>query len=234
MSRGLEAIHAHQNAFIDETVFRPQRERRREFEAIHVANAQPWKRHHLAWGVRRIALVAYNHSGEVGRTQWPELSNYRDTAFTNLKSDGSFRWVSSEEVNSLCNRSGVGLILSELEGANFASGEYRFSGLPIISTPSRGGRDAFFDPSSTFIVLAEARDVEQCVQAVAERAFDPTEIAHRAVEAAIVHREVLLNWLGRIAGQNMSREANAHAWLPSFCDKLRHYENLRYPGSAPT
>jgi hypothetical protein len=56
-SKGLSGLHAHHNAFIDERLFYPT-SGIRDLHAIHVANPEPWKRHPLAWGVPRIAVVS--------------------------------------------------------------------------------------------------------------------------------------------------------------------------------
>jgi glycosyltransferase involved in cell wall biosynthesis len=49
-------------------------------------------------------------------------------------------------VNQGLARAVVGLCLSTVEGSNYASMEYMLAGLPIVSTPSIGGREVYFDP----------------------------------------------------------------------------------------
>ncbi len=51
----------------------------------------------------------------------------------------------------------------------YASIEYMLAGLPIVSTPSRGGRDVFFDPDYCVVVEPNARAVREAVDALRAR-----------------------------------------------------------------
>ena len=62
--------------------------------------------------------------------------------------------MNDEEVNNFLNQCKVGIILSEVEGANYASIQYLLAGLPVVSTKSKGGRDVFFDPYKLKIEFA--------------------------------------------------------------------------------
>jgi len=220
---GVDALHVHHNAFIDETIFKPVPETKKEFSAIHVANLAPWKRHELAWGVRGIAVVTYdvNRSGKTDA-----LSGYEDIAWTNRDAEGRIHQVSGIEVADLIRRSNCGLILSELEGGNFASSEYLFCGVPVISTLSRGGRHEFFDPRCVTIVPPERAAVESAVEAMTEMPVDRSEIHSITLRKAIAHRLRLLDWLSQISGRDIRSEANSNAWLPTFRDKLRMWVPL--------
>ena len=65
--------------------------------------------------------------------------------------------ISHAGVNAALSRASTGLLLSEVEGASYAAVEYMLAGLSVVSTPSAGGRDAYFDPeyalSATPILL---------------------------------------------------------------------------------
>ncbi len=54
-------------------------------------------------------------------------------------------YLNSWEVARKLNACRVGMCLSETEGAMFAAVEYLLCGLPVVSTPSQGGRDVWFD-----------------------------------------------------------------------------------------
>ena len=70
------------------------------------------------------------------------------------------------EVNRHLNRAGVGLCLSEREGAMFASTEYLLSGLPVVSTPSTGGRHVYYDEEYCWTVPPDPRSVAEAVAAL--------------------------------------------------------------------
>jgi glycosyltransferase involved in cell wall biosynthesis len=50
-----------------------------------------------------------------------------------------------------------------------ASAEYLVAGLPIVSTPSVGGRDVFFDPDYCLIAAPNPRDIRQAVETLKSR-----------------------------------------------------------------
>lgn len=85
-----------------------------------------------------------------------------------LTSDGC-QWVPGEEINLLLAQSGVGLCLSAAEGAMLASIEYLFAGLSVVSTPSLGGRDYFFDDEFCIICAPDPRSVREAVEALLAR-----------------------------------------------------------------
>lgn len=58
----------------------------------------------------------------------------------------------------------------------FASMEYLLCGLPIVSTPSIGGRDVFFDKDYVEIVEPDPHAVKEAViEMVRRRVRDPKE-----------------------------------------------------------
>jgi glycosyltransferase involved in cell wall biosynthesis len=220
---GLDALHIHQNAFIDDRLFSPEPKLEKKFSAIYVANFESWKRHELVWGVPRIAVVTYNHSGS---SSAPVLNGYRDLAFCNLTADLHGTWVGPPRLRKLICRANCGLILSAVEGANFASAEYMYCGIPVVSTPSQGGREEFFDPNFVTIVDPKPIAVEQAVEHWQHTPYDPQEIRCSILQKAHKHRYRLIEWLCRISNRDLFLEANRDYWLPSFCDKLRKWVTL--------
>ncbi len=230
-ARGLEALHVHRNALVDETVFRPDATAEKRYAAVHNANLAPFKRHPLAWSVRRIALITYDVHND-GNTA--ELKGYEDIAWSNIDADGQMRWAGNDEIAEVTRQSHCGLILSAHEGGNFASAEYLFCGVPVISTLSLGGRHEMFDPRYVTIVPPERAAVAAAV-AAASRAPAEAEAIHALMLAkAIPHRLRLLDWLSRVSGRDMRTAANRNAWLPSFRHKLRRFIHADPPtGTTP-
>ena len=216
--KGLRHVHAHHNAFIDETVFHPSTDERRIYDAIYIAAMQTWKRHDLAWNIPNICVLTYGH-GRGDDTS--VMSGYSSLAYSNCLGGGDVEFLAASDVAAKINQSRVGLILSAREGGNFASGEYQFCGLPVITTPSTGGRHYFLDSKTTIVVQPTAESVEKAVVAANGQTWDATAIHRRAVARAIPHRERLLTYLSQISGRDIRAEANGNAWHPAFSDKLR-------------
>ncbi|MGP8121546.1 MAG: hypothetical protein ACLP8B_13620 [Xanthobacteraceae bacterium] len=216
--RGLKALFVHRNALVDESVFRPDARAEKRYAAVHTANLAPFKRHALAWGVRRIALITYDVLDDGNAA---ELKGYEDVAWSNLDADGRIRWAENDEVAEIARQSHCGLILSAEEGGNFASAEYLFCGVPVISTLSRGGRHEMYDPRYVTIVPPQSAAVAAAVDAATRTPAEAEAIHALVLARAIPHRLRLLDWLSQVSGRDMRAAANRNAWLPSFRHKLR-------------
>lgn len=171
-ARGVEAILIHQNAFVDDRIFKPLSGRSVRYDALYNARFVAWKRHELAREVDRLALVGYA-SGDDPATTAAYLEGLRavmpGATYVNGWRDGRPIPLRPEQVNEALNEAQVGLCLSGEEGAMYASGEYLLSGLPIVSTPSVGGREYFFDAGFCLLVEPDPRQVRDAVQAMIAR-----------------------------------------------------------------
>ena len=218
--RGFDSLNIHHNAFIDERKFALAQSTEKRYSAVHNANLMKFKRHRLAWGVQNIALITYDPNGE---NSFDEIDGYRDLAFTNRGQSGTIESLNEKEVCKIVNESRCGLILSEIEGANFASTEYLLCGIPIVSTPSLGGRDEFFDPRHVKIVEPLAEAIEEAVTQWCERAPPSQEIRESILKKCRMHRERLLHWLCAVSGQNLFTNIDHNFWSPLFTEKLRNW-----------
>ena len=71
----------------------------------------------------------------------------------------------------------------------YASIEYLLCGVPIVTTPSLGGRHVFFDEENAFVVAPEAHAVATGVDEMVRRTLAPVAIRDRALDAMRQHRE---------------------------------------------
>lgn len=199
---GLEAIYCNHNAFVDERVFCPGKESEgcevREFDAVYDARLTRFKRHPLAAGVRRLALVHYFTSADhdwrwVLKVRWrlrhARIMN-RHRFFRPLQPVS----LSAPEVAAVYRRAKTGLCLSAGEGAMLASMQYLLVGLPVVTTPSRGGRDVFFDEANSITVEPDTGAVARAVDELIGRASEPAAIRGRALERIAEHRARFLGY----------------------------------------
>ncbi len=222
-SMGIAALHCHHNAFLDETIFRPDKLAAKRYSAAFNANSAAFKRHELAWGVERLALITYCLTGETTE----RLEGYRDLAFCNFdRGTRATTSLSAAEVASVLNQARCGLMLSQLEGANYASAEYMVCGIPLVTTPSSGGRHALYDSRQVLVVAPTPAAVEAGVAQCVDWPIDPEDLHTMALAKAIPHRRRLLDWLSRVVERDAHALANANAWLPSFRDKLRVFHQV--------
>ena len=195
-AEGVEAIFCNQNALsVDEEVFRPLSVGERIHDAVYNGAMVGWKRRHLARLIDRCAHIYYEKSDSDHDQTMALLDEMRRLmpghAFLNPKLDGVIQYLDFAEVNGILNRSRVGLCLSEVEGAMLASMEYLLAGLPVVSTSSLGGRDAFADPEFWLEVGPTAEDVRDGVVEMAARNPDPEQVRNAALGKIREHRQRL-------------------------------------------
>ena len=217
---GVEAIYAHNSAFIDERIFYPEPGATKLFDAVHNAQTKSFKRHELAYGVRNLALITYAELG-ASETVADLVQRYQDLRYVNYSERIGFQMLDGDQIRRVVSQACCGLVLSEVEGPNNASMEYFLCGVPLVTTPARGGREAMYDPRHVAIVEPTPQAVEAAVAAFITSAPAAQEIRQSALARARPHRERLITWLSSIVGKDLFKQADKNLWLPQFYDKLR-------------
>jgi uncharacterized protein (TIGR01627 family) len=150
LSAGLNAHLLNKNFTVSEQIFRPLPDALVKFDAVYNARFDPRKHHELASCIPRVAYISFA-TGLTGTHDDQRalladtLARHREHALLNPVKDGLPVRLPPDGVNKGLNRAAVGLCLSRVEGSNYASMEYMLAGLPVVSTPSIGGRDVYFD-----------------------------------------------------------------------------------------
>ena len=118
-----------------------------------VINARPfkWKRVYLAAELSKLAYIK-GYDWAQNDTTWTGEDELQDATI--------FSHIHQSEVSRILNQSRVGLILSGNtggdqqglnEGANYATIEYLYSGLPVITTPNQGGRNFWLNSDNSLV-----------------------------------------------------------------------------------
>jgi hypothetical protein len=217
---GVGAIWATPTAFVDERIYYPELEQPKLYAAVHTARTDAMKRHELAHGVSNLALISYPAFGD-SEPVGDVAARYRSLGYVNWSEATGARFLDPPGVRRLVSQSRCGLVLSAVEGANNASVEYFLCGIPLVTTPSQGGRDVMYDALHVTIVEPTAAAVEAAVAAYQASAPDPLDIRAAALARARPHRQRLIAWLSERAGRDLAMLADGNLWLPQFYDKLR-------------
>lgn len=233
--RRAEVPHAliNQNGIADEKTFDILPGTAKDFDAVYNAVMLPFKRHHLAAGVKRLAFITYlkrestTYFDDVARS----LAHARWLNFPEGRpSMDAFRRLSREEVAQQINRARVGLCLSAKEGAMFAAVEYLLCGLPVVTTPSIGGREAVFDDEYVLTVADNAAAVAEGVETMLARDIDPHLVRRRTLDKLRPHRDALIELivsLARADGVNLGHAESRSRLFPSHIYKLRPLHRAR-------
>jgi glycosyltransferase involved in cell wall biosynthesis len=180
------ATTLNQNCLVDDAVFRPLPDVEPIHDAVYNARLSPIKRHELAAGIEKLALVYY-YCDEDGPPPVFHQRHARYAAmlptahFVNPLTPDGCQWMPKPEVNRVLAQSKVGLCLSAREGAMLASIEYLLAGLPVVSTPSIGGRDHYFDDEFCLVVPADPRSIRDAVQALVARNLPREQVRARTL-----------------------------------------------------
>ena len=189
----IDVIVANNTFLIDTEMFKIKDVDKRWLCAFN-AKAYAFKRLCLSADVPNKVFITYDnaHEESEGRTERVRLEDYGDSTI--------FKAIPQEKVSEILNQAHVGAILSEVEGACNANTEYLLCGLPVVSTPSRGGRDVFYDEHTAIICEPNATSVARAVVTAADKLksgeFSPTEIRRRTLERIEDYRDVFIESLG--------------------------------------
>lgn len=156
------------NIYVNENIYKPLNEPKL-YDAIYTAQLLPFKRHWLAKDIEQLMVVSYG--GDLP-SFCPELKH----------ADFNKEFLPRTELAKKYNQAYAGLCLSAVEGAMLAACEYLLSGIPIVSTPSQGGRDEFFNEQNAIIVPPESEAVVQAVQYWKTHPPDPNKLREQTLE----------------------------------------------------
>lgn len=228
--RDVRAEFVNQNAFVDEDVFKPDLSIAKKYDAVYDAQLAPFKRHELALRIESLALIAYVHSG----LTTPEYVRKIRTVLAHARwlnyEENTWRGLDHREVCAVLNESRVGLCLSESEGAMYASVQYLLCGLPVVSTPSRGGRDVFFNPAFVKIVHPDAHAIAAAVHALASANLDPQFIRQQTLDRMKEHRKRFIDLVQGIYDAEGNGRKFAEEWRSLFFNKLLRFQKLDADG----
>jgi len=218
---GIEAVWCNHNAWIDENIFRLTPEVEKRFDAVYDANLSPYKRHALAADIENLALISFRHPVMFNRIYAEMIHRKLDHAhWANDPLSAEFRYLSNDEVVAILNQSRVGLCLSAMEGAMFASIQYLLCGLPVVTTPSKGGRDTFFEEEYVLTVEPEPGAVGRGVADLIARNLSPKFIRNKTLEKMRQHRQTFIDLLQQIFDRHDPSLNARSVWENMFTHKM--------------
>jgi glycosyltransferase involved in cell wall biosynthesis len=183
--KGFQGDVINQNVWLDENLVMRPINVDKIYDAIYVGRRSAFKRHFLASRVHRLALIAgINHGNAIADIPPNDYLNDKP--------------LSQEEVCKKINQAYCGLILSEEEGACFASSEYLLCGIPVVSTPSKGGRDVWYNEYNSIICDPTPDAIALAVEEFVRNPRDPQRIRQDHIDQAQKYRERFINLLADV------------------------------------
>lgn len=209
---GFRAAWVNHNAWLDERLIFPKPVKK-EFRAVMVSQLVSYKRVHLAAKIKQLAVIP---SRRFPIHQEVDISHFVDAR--------RFDGIKMDEVMNIINASRVGLILSAVEGACYSSSEYLLNGIPVVSTPSLGGRDVFYNDYNSLIVEPDENEVCKGVEKIINRRVDPMRIFQDHVGISKTMRQTFITEvLGRIFNEEQVSENPNMVFESIFSHKMISY-----------
>lgn len=189
---GLDAMYAHQNAFLDPRRY-PLVNRSKKYDAIYLARFTPAKRHELARDIKSLKLIG---------DHMIEEQSYYDASLRHLSHADLERKVYNFQVSRALSRASVGLCLSAEEGAMFVSAEYHLAGLPAVSTSNLGGRHHLMPKDCFLEVPDDPKLISEAVDELKRRQLSPENIRSQIIEKMAWHKARLQDRINQIRIDN--------------------------------
>jgi glycosyltransferase involved in cell wall biosynthesis len=212
----INSILCSQNAFLDENKYIICDDIKK-YDAVINSRMASYKRIELAKYVN-TCLITYIYTKtdfDYSKTIIP-LKNIYIPQF-----DGStWKIYDTDQICEIYAQSRCGLILSAEEGACFAATEYLLCGLPVVTTPSVGGREAFFDPDYVVWTEPTPEAVAEAVQKAISLPISPQEIRERTIAKMKKVRETYCDLLSDLAREDGIERDFRSEWDSFFVNKM--------------
>lgn len=209
---GVEGVLLNHNFSSSEKLFHPIEDTPKKYDAIYNARLTSFKRIELSADLKSFACITGGCESQDHEYAQKIIHQIESRApqhcFINIFQGFDFQSLSPNEVNLALNQAHVGLCLSEVEGAMLASIEYLLAGLPVVSTPNRGGRNHYAHPDFWLEVAATPEDVALGVATLKQRRIPAELIREKTLEKLRADRARFLNLL-----DEQSDSSEAGHWL---------------------
>lgn len=222
---GVPAVFCHQNAFVDERIYRVLPRSEKKYDAIYNARLDSVKRHILTAQIRSAAHIYYNCSGERGLSYLRNIRRFLGNGvFLNEdQATGTYRYLNSADICRHYNESHVGLCLSAIEGAMYVSVEYLLSGLPVITTKNIGGRNFFLDPEYCMEVAPDPYAIRDAVEELTARRLPPERIRKKTLIRMLRQRQIFIDLVQSIYDREGVNRRFADEWDTVYVNKMHVY-----------
>jgi glycosyltransferase involved in cell wall biosynthesis len=223
-SLGIKCIFCNHNAFVDEKLFRIRPRIRKKFDAVYNAQIARFKRLELASKIEKLAIITYFDYVKSSFGYYWKIKRVLNRATWINKPKENY--IPAQQLAKYINQARIGLCLSKIEGAMYASAEYLLCGLPIVSTKSVGGRDEFFEEAYVKIVTSNKYAIARAVEEMIRREVSPIIIRKKTLNKIENHRKRFINLIQGIYRLEQINRDFKKEWSKRFVNKMLKWQQL--------
>jgi tetratricopeptide (TPR) repeat protein/glycosyltransferase involved in cell wall biosynthesis len=214
--KGFQGDVINQNAWLDENKVMQSLGKDKIYDGIYVDFDKKSKRYQLASQVSRLALVTTANPGKV-------VSEIPPHDYLNDKP------LPPKEICEKMNQAHCGLILSAEEGACSTSSEYLLCGIPVVSTPSLGGRDVWYDEYNSIICEPTPEAIALAVEKFLQNPPDPQHIRQKHIEKAQEYRAKFIQVVADVFNRFGVVDVEPSTYFKkNFYHRMRKSENINF------
>jgi hypothetical protein len=172
-------------------------------DALYLANFIPYKRHALCARLDQPLLIYGRNAREsIDKSMAQMRLINRGAVFVNhVLHNGEYQRLEPDAISRVARHARTGLCLSEVEGYMRASIQLLLCGLPLVSTPSLGGRDRYYTDDNALIVAPDADAIRDGVAALKERRLSPEIVRASALAQVTKDRDRFVGEANRMAAK---------------------------------
>ena len=214
--KGFQGDIINQNAWLDESNILQHIGKEKIYDGIYVEFNKKSRRPQLAAQVSPLALVTKANHGKA----------FADTPLYTYINE---QQLSEAEMWEKINQSHCGLVLSAEEGACPTSSEYLLCGIPVVSTPSVGGRDVWYNEHNSIICEATPDAVALAVEKFVQNPPDGQRIRQIHIEKAQEYRGKFIQIVADVFHRFGVVDVEASSYFQkNFYHKMRKNENIDF------
>lgn len=219
----INCLLVNQNQFLNKNDFNIINELPKKYNAVYNAGFFEYKRHFLAKKIKNLALIS---RGTGDAEIFNEIKNMEDVNLLNFN-DNNYNWMNSNAINHVYNESYCGLCLSKTEGAMKACMEYLLSGIPVVTTVNRGGRDFFLDGRFTIWVDDNPDSVSNAVDCFVNNRMPPELIRNETISKINKHNEYFIKEFSEIFGLDFDKLQSGLLKYNFNISTERHFDEFK-------
>ena len=220
--RGIKARYVNHNIFLDENVFKVLPQVPKVHDAVYNARLHSFKRHYLCTEIKSLALIYY-FLDEKDAAYFEKVKSLLPNAVYCNGGPADFTFLNLDEVTQRLNTCRVGLCLSEAEGTMKACMEYQLCGLPVVTTPNKGGRDEFLDEEIAITAQADPDSIRDAVRELISRDLDPNYVRKKTLLRINEEREKFLDFIQSIIDKENAGWSIRDYWSKIYINNLLNW-----------